>query len=200
MVTVRPLGAVVLLGLPGAGKTTLAKGLAQRLGARLVSRDEIRCAMFCPCSFTDAEKEAAFRAVIGAVTANCALGELSIVEGMPFSRPGEYEAVAAATAAQGRSAMAILLKIDPALASERIAGQLSAEAAPAADRDATLPFTVHARFREPPASALELDARADPLELLNAAAEQIDKLSDQQTFSSAGDRECNEATAKKGAT
>jgi uncharacterized protein DUF2630/AAA domain-containing protein len=39
----RPLGAVVLLGLPGAGKTTLAEGLTQRFGARLVSRDEIRC-------------------------------------------------------------------------------------------------------------------------------------------------------------
>jgi len=35
---------------------------------------------------------------------------------MPFSRCGEYEAVAVATAAPGRSAMAILLKIDPAVA------------------------------------------------------------------------------------
>lgn len=129
--------------------------------------------MFCPCSFTEAEKAAAFRAVIGAVTTNCALGELSIVEGMPFSRAGEYEAVAAAADAQGRSAMPILLKIDPAIASERISGQRSAQAAMAADRDATLPFTVHARFRKPPVSTFELDARADPHELLNAAAECI---------------------------
>jgi hypothetical protein len=43
----------------------------------------------------------------------------------------------------------------------------------AADRDTKLPFTVHARFREPPPSALELDALADRLELLDAAAEQI---------------------------
>jgi predicted kinase len=172
----RPLGAVVLLGLPGAGKTTLATGLTQRFGARLVSRDEIRCCMFRPCSFTDAEKAAAFSAVIGAVRTNCALGHLSIVEGMPFSRRGEYEAIAAATAAYGRSAMAILLKIDPAVAAERIAAaQPSTQSAIAADRDTTLPFTVHARFREPPASTLELDARADRLELLNAAAEQIAK-------------------------
>jgi len=82
----RPLGAVVLLGLPGADKTTLAEGLTQRFGARLVSRDEIRRGMFRPCSFTDAEKAAAFSAVIGAVRTNCALGHLSIVEGMPFSR------------------------------------------------------------------------------------------------------------------
>ncbi len=85
-VTGQPLGAVVILGLPGVGKTTLAKGLAQRCGARLVSRDETRLAMFGPCSSTDGEKKAAFAALIGAVTTNCALGHLSIVEGMPFSR------------------------------------------------------------------------------------------------------------------
>ncbi len=170
----RPLGAVVLLGLPGAGKTTLAEGLAQHFGARLVSRDDIRSCMFCPCSFTDAEKAAAFSAVIEAVTTNCALGQLSIVEGMPFSRRGEYEAVDDAAAAHGRSAMAILLKIDPAVAAQRIAVQRSARPAMAADRDAMLPFTVHARFREPPPSTLELDACADRRELLNAAVEQID--------------------------
>jgi predicted kinase len=169
----RPLGAVVLLGLPGAGKTTLAEGLTQRFGARLVSRDEIRDCMFRPCSFTDVEKAAAFRAVIDAVRTNCALGQLSIVEGMPFSRRGEYEAVVAAAAEHGRSAMAILLKIEPAVAAERIANQPSAQPAMVADRDTTLPFSVHARFREPPPSTLELDARADRLELLDAAAEQI---------------------------
>jgi predicted kinase len=169
----RPLGAVVLLGLPGAGKTTLAEGLMRRFGARLVSRDEIRRCMFRPCTFTDAEKAAAFSAVLGAVRTNCALGHLSIVEGMPFSRRGEYEAVAAAAAAHGRSTMAILLKIDPAVAAERIASEPSAQRAMAADRDTTLPFTVHARFRHPPPSTLELDASADRLDLLNAAAEQI---------------------------
>lgn len=170
---VGPLGVVVLLGLPGAGKTTLAEGLVERCGARLVSRDEIRFSMFRPCSFTDAEKAAAFCALIAAVRTNCALGHLSIVEGMPFSRPGEYEAVAAAAAGEGRTAMPILLRLDPAVAAERIAAQPSAQAAIAADRDARLPFAVDGRFREPPPSTLELDACADPLELLNAAAEQI---------------------------
>lgn len=169
----RSLGAVVLLGLPGAGKTTLAEGLAQRFGARLVSRDEIRDRMFRPCSFTDSEKAAAFSAVIDAVTTNCALGHLSIVEGMPFSRRGEYEAVAAAAAAQGRSAMAILLKIAPAVAAERIATQGRTDPATAADRDTALPFVVHARFREPPPSTLVLDAHADRLKLLDRAADQI---------------------------
>jgi adenylate kinase family enzyme len=39
----RPLGAIVLLGLPGAGKTTLAAYTALRR-ARRVSRDEVAAA------------------------------------------------------------------------------------------------------------------------------------------------------------
>lgn len=172
-VTGQPLGAVVILGLPGVGKTTLAKGLAQRCGGRLVSRDEIRLAMFGPCSSTDGEKKAAFAALIGAVTTNCALGHLSIVEGMPFSRYGEYEAVAAAAAAQGHVALPVLLKIDPAVASQRIAAQPPAAHAVPHDRDPALPYTVDRRFREPPPSTLQLDASRDPEELVNAVAERI---------------------------
>jgi len=172
-VTGQPLGAVAILGLPGAGKTTLARGLAQRCGARLVSRDEIRLAMFGPCSSTDGEKRAAFSAVISAVTTNCALGHLSIVEGMPFSRPGEYEAVSTAVAAQGHAALPVLLRLDPAVASQRIAAQgRSAHAVPH-DRDAGLPYAVDRRFRDPPPSTLHLDARRDTEELVDAAAERI---------------------------
>lgn len=170
MTEAAPLGAVVLLGLPGAGKTTLAEGLARHCGARVVSRDAIRSCMFRPCSLTDAEKAAAFSAVIEAVATNCALGHLSIVEGMPFSRRGEYEAVADAAAACGREAMAIFLKIDPATAAERIAAQ-GAPPPLAPDRDPRLPFAVHARFRELPESAVELDACVERGELLEAACE-----------------------------
>lgn len=115
------------LGLPGAGKSTLAEGLTQRFGARLVPREEIRAAMSRPCSFIDAGKSAAFSAVIAAVMTNCALGRLSIVEGMPFSRRGEYEAVAAGGRRAGRSATPILLKIEPVVAAERIAAEPSTQ-------------------------------------------------------------------------
>ena len=84
---------VALMGLPGSGTTALAEALAPRLRARIVCRDTIRAAMFRPGGFTDAEKEAAFQAVLEALAANCRLGHCSIVDGMPFSRPGELEAV-----------------------------------------------------------------------------------------------------------
>jgi predicted kinase len=170
-----PLGVVAILGLPGAGKTTLATGLAERYGARIVSRDEIRLAMFHPCSFTHDEKVSAFVAVVSAVETNCALGHLSIVEGMPFSRYGEYEAVAAAAAVQGRLALPILLRVDPVVASQRIAAQRSDGAPMAEDRDAALPHAVNSRFRVPPPSTIELDAGLSSLQVLNAAIDQIDR-------------------------
>ncbi|MDQ3850763.1 MAG: AAA family ATPase, partial [Actinomycetota bacterium] len=85
---------VALMGLPGAGKTTLADALAPRIPARTVSRDVIRAAMFRPCDFSEAEKQAAFAAVVHAVAVNGELRRSTVVEGMPFSRDGEFEAVA----------------------------------------------------------------------------------------------------------
>ena len=169
----RALGVVVILGLPGAGKTTLARALAERCCARLVSRDAIRDAMFRPCSLTDEEKAAAFAALLGAVATNCALGRLSIVEGMPFSHDGEYEAVADAAAAHRRAALPILLRIDPAVAARRIAAQRAAGEPGPVDRDAALPHRVHRRFRIPPPATVELDACLESGALVDAAAEAI---------------------------
>ena len=39
---------VLMAGLPGTGKTTLARELAQRTQGALLSKDEIRAALFSP--------------------------------------------------------------------------------------------------------------------------------------------------------
>jgi predicted kinase len=154
------------MGLPGAGKTTLARALAAMLGASVVSRDALRLAMFQPCDFNETEKRAAFSAVLTAVDANCELGRVSIVEGMPFSRVGEYEAVAELAARRGRQALAVLLEISPEVAAARIAAQQARGEKMADDRNSELPEIVNKRFRVAPSGALVLDATQAPDVLL----------------------------------
>ncbi|HEX6834126.1 MAG TPA: AAA family ATPase, partial [Rudaea sp.] len=81
----RPV-VVALIGLPGSGKTLVARALADQLGFRRVCRDEIRHAMFPRCSYTFVEKRAAFRALLLALEINCMLGESTVIDGMTFSR------------------------------------------------------------------------------------------------------------------
>src|SRR6478736_3207357 len=81
----KPL-VVALIGLPGAGKSVVARMLEDQLGLRRVCRDAIRQAMFPKCSYSFAEKRAAFRAMLVALEVNCLLGASSVLDGVTFSR------------------------------------------------------------------------------------------------------------------
>ncbi len=171
----RPAASVVvaLMGLPGSGKTTLARALAPRIPARTVSRDSVRAAMFRPCSFTDVEKAAAFEAVLRAVAANCDLGHSTIVDGMPFSRVGEFEALSEASEEHGSRAIPVFCAVSVEEAQGRIrarreASDQLAEEATADDRNEQLVLEVARRFRSLPESTLELDATRPADELAQA--------------------------------
>lgn len=129
--------------------------------------------MFNPCEFTDAEKFAAFDATVKAVEVNLELGRLCIVEGMPFSRVGEYEAIAEAAEHHGRSALPVVLAIEPSLAAERISSDKEQGTPMAVDRDSHLPLIVSRRLREPPPDALVLDASQSPQAVSEAALRHI---------------------------
>ena len=159
------------MGLPGSGKTTLAAALAPRIPARIVSRDAVRAAMFRPCSFSDGEKAAAFDAVLHALTVNCRLGHSTVVDGMPFSREGEFEAVSRAAGAAGCRAVPVLCALSIDEAERRIRSQDDASAPAAADRDPELVREVAERFRPPPKGTLELDATRPVDELTEAVLE-----------------------------
>ena len=156
------------MGLPASGKTTLAEALAPLIPARIVSRDAIRAAMFRPCSFTDAEKAAAFDAVVQAVAVNCELGSSTIVDGMPFSRAGEYEAVKEASERRGCPALPVLCSISVEEAQRRVRRQGGGSAEAPADRDEDLVGEVAKRFRSLPEGTLELDATRPVQELTHA--------------------------------
>src|SRR5690349_10105105 len=75
---------VALIGLPGAGKSLVARALEDQLGLRRVCRDAIRHAMFPKCSYSFAEKRAAFRGMLLALEINCMLGASSVLDGVTF--------------------------------------------------------------------------------------------------------------------
>ena len=61
----RPYGrpvVVMLMGLPGVGKSHVARLLCARLGAAHVATDELRSRLFIAASYTDAENRAVFAA------------------------------------------------------------------------------------------------------------------------------------------
>jgi predicted kinase len=168
MIPTRPL-VIALMGLPGAGKSTLARGLATHLDLHVVDRDAIRAAMFPRCAFSVAEKLAAFRALLAAIDVNCALGRSSIVDGVTFSRRGDLEQLDAVVRGYPVDTVALYLDCPPGMARARIAADVAAGGHPAGDRSPQLVDTVMARFDPPPASAALLDASAPPAALLAQA-------------------------------
>jgi predicted kinase len=154
---------VTLIGLPGAGKSTVARTLERRLGLRRVCRDAIRQAMFPRCDYTFIEKRAAFRTVLLALEINCLLGEPSVIDGMTFSRREDFDEVVALADRHGFDVLPLLIDCPPALARERIARDLADRRHPAEDREPELVDIVARRFDAPPAAAIRIDA-ARPME------------------------------------
>ena len=154
---------VALMGLPGAGKSTVARTLERRLGLRRVCRDAIRQAMFPRCDYTFIEKRAAFRTVLLAVEINCLLDEPSVIDGMTFSRREDFDEVAVLAERHGFDVLPLLIDCPPALARERIARDLADRRHPAEDREPELVDIVARRFDAPPAAAIRIDA-ARPME------------------------------------
>lgn len=157
---------LALMGLPGAGKTTLAVALSRRLGWEIVSRDAIRKAMFRPCTYSEEEKRAANRATFQAVVRNVFAGKDSIVDGMTFSRPGQLEELAAEVVAHGGRLLPVFLDCPVRVAQERVEQARDEKQAMPADRDAQLVIRVAERFRDPPWDALVLHGDAPVEELV----------------------------------
>ena len=164
---------VTLIGLPGAGKSTVARTLERRLGLRRVCRDAIRQAMFPRCDYTFIEKRAAFRTVLLAVEINCLLGEPSVIDGMTFSRREDYDHVVALADAHGFDILPLLVDCPPALARERIARDLADGRHPAEDREPELVDLVARRFDAPPKATIRIDGSRPMEEVCRLALAEV---------------------------
>lgn len=168
----RPI-VVALIGLPGAGKSTLANALGERLDLRIANRDLIARALFPQCSYSIPEKRAAFHALLLAVEVNGALGESTVIDGMTFSSRNDLERVARIAAKYDLIMIPIWLDLPANVAKARIsADRHSGRYHPADDRTPALVDAVLARFERPLPTVPVIDAML-PLETVRDVAEQI---------------------------
>jgi predicted kinase len=81
---------IVMAGLPGTGKTSLAKALAERLGGVVVSKDEIRAAAFGKLVDYSSEQDDFCMELVYQI-ANYIHGVPVIIDGRTFSKGKQIE-------------------------------------------------------------------------------------------------------------
>jgi predicted kinase len=164
---------VALIGLPGAGKSVVARAIADQLGLRRVDRDAIRHAMFPRCSYSFVEKRASFRALLLALEMNCMLGESTVIDGCTFSRRSDLERVDQIVRAQGFQAIPVFLDCPSDVARARIERDVAENRHLARDRTPDVVAEVLARMEPPPPGSLTIDATLPAAEVCRLAVESV---------------------------
>ena len=164
---------VALIGLPGAGKSVVARAIEDQLGLRRVCRDAIRHAMFPKCSYSFAEKRAAFRSLLLALEINCLLGESSVIDGVTFSRRRDLLRVDGVILRYAFTPIPIYLDCPPDVARARIASDVENDRHLARDRTPEVVNEVLVRFDPPPPNALTIDASRPAADVCRIAVDAV---------------------------
>jgi len=136
------LKLTLIAGLPGTGKTYLAKQLEAESGAVRLSRDEIRADLFTAPDYSETEKAEAFEFMLFVAGYEITQGNDVILEGMPFSRRSERDTARNLAVSAGADFELIHCVCPDEIAIARIASQDH----PAADRNESLYSEVKSRF------------------------------------------------------
>ena len=142
---------VVIMGLPGAGKSHCARLLCARLGAAHVASDELRSRLFIAASYADEENRAVFAVAAAVVNSLLADGHRVVLDATNLLARNRAAAVAVAAR---HGAPVVYLRVNAP--DEEIRARLrSRRAARAADDHSDADERVYDRMRaaafEPPA-------------------------------------------------
>jgi len=136
---------IVMAGLPGTGKSTLAAALARELGAAVPDKDAVRAALFpppvldCSAAQNDLSMAAVYQAA--ALILRTEPGRAVILDGRPFVRPGQVDGLLAFAVSVGETPRVIECVCDEATARRRLERDHDRGGHPAADRSSGLLLT-----------------------------------------------------------
>jgi predicted kinase len=141
---------ILMAGLPGSGKTTLARELAARTSGRVVSKDKIRHAIFQPEEVEYSSLQDDFCMQIMLQTAAYLLEhqreKLVFLDGRTFSRHYQIDNVIAAAASMQQPWRILECICSDETAKQRLDQQSTGGEHPAGNRDFELYLAVKARF------------------------------------------------------
>ncbi len=139
-----------MAGLPGTGKTTLACELAGRTGGRVLSKDEIRHALFTPEEVEYSSRQDDFCLQVMLQTAGQLLernpDRIILLDGRPFSRRYQIENILSAAASLHQGWRIFECVCPEEICRQRLEEQAASGAHPAGNRDFQLYLDVKSRF------------------------------------------------------
>ncbi len=141
---------ILMAGLPGTGKTTLARELALRTAGRVVSKDEIRHAVFSPRDIEYSTAQDDFCVKLMLDTAEYLFSRNSMraifIDGRTFSRRYQIENVIAAAMRMHQPCRILECICSEETARSRLEADAARSAHPAGNRDWQLYAGVKSRF------------------------------------------------------